>query len=58
MCAGDNAFIQTFTPAFIHRCVNACLCECVNALMKIKRWILGTVSELGLEGWRVELLIV
>ena len=70
MCAGGHAFIHTFTPAsihecdnvfihafipaFIHKCVNACLRECMNALMKIKRWILGTVSELGLEDWEVE----
>ena len=34
-------------------CAHSCMRECVNALMKIKRWIWGTVSELGLNAGRI-----
>ena len=43
----------SFTPSLLRSFMNVCLRECVNALMKIKRWFWRTVSELGLEGWKI-----
>ena len=45
--------MRSFTPSFLRSFMNACLRECVNALMKIKRWIWGAVSRLELEGWKI-----
>ena len=43
----------SFIPSLLRSFMNMCLRECVNALMKIKRWIWRTVSELGLNADRI-----
>lgn len=41
-------------PSFLHPVMKVCLRECVNALMRIKRWIWGSGFRIGagrMEGW-------
>lgn len=45
--------MRSFIPSFLRPVMTACLRECVNALMKIKRWMWVMVSELGLEGRKI-----